>query len=70
MNKKVYGALCGIISMIAVLAFFIWGMIEGSYEHSWMVFIVSGIACAVLGMIKSIKDGKEINEKEDEGKKE
>ncbi len=62
MSKKTYGAVCGIISMIAVVIFFVWGMIEKSYEHSWIIFVVSGISCAILGMINNIRSEKKENE--------
>ena len=34
--------------MVSVLIFFIWGWIEGSYQHSWIIFMVSGMLYAVL----------------------
>lgn len=32
--------------------FFIWGWVEGSFAHSWIIFLVAGGAFAVLGAIK------------------
>ena len=69
MNKNTYGAICGIISMAAVIAFFVWGMIEKTYEHSWIVFVVSGVCCAILGMVNNIKGEKKEDDR-DEDKKE
>ncbi|MBQ7714390.1 MAG: hypothetical protein IJT70_00805 [Clostridia bacterium] len=67
MNSKIYGAICGIISMVAVVVFFIWGgLIEKTYEHSWIVFVISGIACAILGMVSGImKEKKKTDDKND-----
>ena len=69
MNRKTYGAICGIISMAAVVVFLVWGMIEKTYAHSWIVFVVSGFCCAVLGMVNSIKSEKK-DDSPDDGKKE
>lgn len=51
MDKSKKGKICGLLGMVTVLIFFIWGMIEGTYEHSWLIFIVYGIACAALSMM-------------------
>lgn len=40
-KKKLYP----IISIAAVIIFFIWGWIEGTYEHNWIIFL-----CVPLGM--------------------
>ena len=66
MDKKLVGLICGIISMVAVLVFFIWGQFFGGYSVSWVVFVVSGIACAIISMIGNYTREKKEDE---EGKK-
>ena len=52
MDKK---TLNTIIPILAVVIFFIWGWIEGSYRHSWLVFVIAGGAMAVLSGIEKSK---------------
>lgn len=56
MDNK-YKIISIIIPVAAVFIFFIWGWIEGSFAHSWIIFLVAGGAFAVLGAIK--KNNKE-----------
>ena len=55
MSKKSVGGICAIISMVSVAAFLIWGMLAHSYEHAWIVFVISGIACASVSIINRIR---------------
>ena len=51
MDKKTLNTM---IPILAVVIFFIWGWIEGNYQHSWLIFVVAGGAMAVIsGMEKS-----------------
>ncbi len=61
MNIKIIQA---IIPMASLLIFFIWAWIEGSYAHSWIIFIVSGMLMGVLTTIK--KDNEEKDKREAE----
>ena len=56
MDNK-YKIISIVIPIAAVVIFFIWGWIEGSFAHSWIIFLVAGGAFAVLGAIK--KNNKE-----------
>ena len=47
MNRKTINL---IISFSALIIFFVWGWIEGSYQHSWLIFIVAGIAIAFISI--------------------
>ena len=64
MNRKVLNT---IIPMAAVLIFFIWGWIEGSYQHSWIIFMVSGMLMGVLGVLdkNKQKDEQKQNDRDD-----
>lgn len=37
-----------VISIASVIVFFIWGFIEGNYSHSWISFLLAGLAMAIL----------------------
>ena len=56
MNRNMIPAIIGIAS---VIIFFIWGFIEGTYKHAWIIFLVAGLAFVInSGMKKSQKDAK------------
>ena len=44
-----------IIPIATLIIFFVWGWIEGSFAHSWLIFIAAGGAFAVLGVMKKNK---------------
>ena len=54
-----------IIPMLSLLIFFIWGWIEGSYQHSWIIFMVGGMAMVVVRMIYNDKQNKNGADKKD-----
>ncbi len=70
MKAKTYSLIGTVISMLSVVAFFIWGSIEGNYNHSWMVFFVPGIAWVILGALsaKAKEEEKKEEKKNDENK--
>ena len=51
-----------IIPLLSVVIFFIWGWLEGSFQHSWIIFVIGGGA---MGIISSLDKGT----KKDEEKK-
>lgn len=53
MMKKWTPVLC----ISAVIIFFIWGFIEGSYAHSWIAFFIVPLGMAILKALD--KDDKE-----------
>ena len=52
------------IAMISVLAMFIWGYIEGTWEHCWLAVFAGGIAIVICSMVmkNSKKDQEETKE--------
>lgn len=62
MNKKLANLICGIISMAALLVFFIWGQFFHGYGVSWVSFVVAGIACAIIRMIANYSEDKKEEE--------
>ena len=63
MDPKLIGIVTTIISMVAVLVFLILGFFFGLWNTSWIVFVVSGIAIAIVSMV-----GKYTYEKKNETK--
>lgn len=51
-----------IIPLLSVVIFFLWGWLEGSFQHSWIIFVIGGGA---MGIISSLDKGT----KKDEEKK-
>ena len=64
MDKKTLNL---IIPIASVVIFFIWGWLEGNYQHSWIIFLVAGGAMAVVAnMDKNNKVEETKPEKKDE----
>ena len=64
MDKKTLNL---IIPIASVVIFFIWGWLEGKYQHSWIIFLVAGGAMAVVAnMDKNNKVEETKPEKKDE----
>ena len=68
MKAKTYSLIGVVISMLSVVAFFIWGWIEGNYKHSWMIYFVPAIAWVILGALSA--KAKEEEKKAEEAKTE
>ena len=54
--------LCGIYSIVAGVIFVLCGFLLNAWDKAWIVFIVSGAACAITSMIgnnMAKKDGQE-----------
>ena len=45
--------LIALVAMIGVLIFFVWGFLD-SFERSWLIFLVIGIAILAISMF--VKD--------------
>ena len=59
MNKII---LSSFIPLVALIIFFVWGALEGTYQHSWYIFLVAGAAMAILsnvGKNKKNTNGKD-----------
>ena len=49
--------LIALVAMIGVLIFFVWGFLD-SFGHSWLIFLVVGIAILAISMfVKEEKKG-------------
>ena len=46
-KKKKLSLITVIISMVSLIGFFIWGWIEGTYSHAWLVFFLVPIGGAI-----------------------
>ena len=56
MDNK-YKIISAIIPVVALIIFFVWGWIEGTFSDSWFIFLVAGGAFAILSAVK--KNNKE-----------
>ena len=65
MNLKILNT---IIPMASLLIFFIWGWIEGNYQHSWIIFMVGGMAMGVLSAISKNREKESADKHEDDRK--
>lgn len=54
-----------IIPILSVVIFFVWGWIEGTNEHSWIIFMIGGGAMAVLSSMDKNKKKETEKAKED-----
>ena len=63
MDPKLRGIVTSIISMVAVVVFLILGIFFGLWNPGWMIFVVAGIAIAIVSMV-----GKYTYEKKNETK--
>ena len=63
MDKK---TLNMIIPAASLVIFFIWGWLD-TFQHSWIIFIVSGAAMAI---VSNMDKGKNTDESKPEKKKE
>ena len=61
MNRKTINLM---IPFLTLIIFFVWGWIEGSYQHSWLIFIVSGMVYAILPTLGKGKE-KEKSDKDE-----
>lgn len=62
MDKKLIGIITTAISMIAVLIFLILGFFWNLWGKAWIVFVVAGIAIALVSMIGNYTREKKENE--------
>ena len=37
-----------VVSIASVIIFFLWGWLEGSFKHSWLIFIAAGLAMMIM----------------------
>ena len=56
-----------IIPVASVVIFFIWGWIEGSNAHSWIIFLIAG---GLMGVLHTMDTGKDEKKDKDEKDKE
>ena len=58
MNKNYLPAIFGIA---AVIIYFVWGMIEGTYQHAWLIFLVACLADLIVLALISKQDENKLN---------
>lgn len=51
-NEEKTGKICGIIMILATIAFLIWGFIFSGWAISWIVFPIGGMLCGIVGTIR------------------
>jgi hypothetical protein len=42
---------------------FIWGYIEGGYQHSWLAILIGGVISSAISMIRKDKENKDGKDK-------
>ena len=57
--------VCGIISLIGTIAYFIISFLTGTWHISWIIFIIMGLGCLMAKLIFSLKDDEKNNESSD-----
>lgn len=55
-RNELIGKLCGCIMLVATIAFFLIGFIEGGWAVSWFAYVVGGILCAIVAIALSRGD--------------
>lgn len=46
-----------VLSIGSVIIFFIWGFIEGTYEHNWVAFFLVPLGMFILKAVDKGEDG-------------
>ena len=59
-----------LIPMLALIVFFVWGWLEGTYQHCWIVFLVAGGLMTFLPSYQRYKDKDKYSKDKDEDKTE
>ena len=44
------------IPMLSLIIFFVWGWLEGTYQHSWIIFMVGGMAMGIISNMNRQKN--------------
>ena len=57
--------VCGIISLIGTIAYFIISFLTGAWHISWIIFIIMGLCCLIAKLIFSLKDDEKNNKSGD-----
>ena len=56
MDKKTLNV---VIPVASVVIFFVWGWLEHSFTHSWIIFVIAGGAMAILSNMDKDKKTEE-----------
>ena len=54
--------LIPLIPLISVLIMFVWGWLEGSFEHSWIAVMAGGMLSGYLYSVQKKQDAQEKDE--------
>lgn len=55
-GRKIYGAFCGVVMLIATALYFILSVVESSRQSAWIVFPVGGILCGIAAIVAHAKN--------------
>lgn len=55
-RRKIYGAFCGVVMLIATALYFILSVIESSRRSAWIVFPIGGILCGIAAIVVHVKN--------------
>ncbi|HIR53969.1 MAG TPA: helix-turn-helix domain-containing protein [Candidatus Onthovicinus excrementipullorum] len=55
-KNQITGGICGIIMLLATIAFFVTGFVLRAWYVSWIAFPVGGILCAIVNILANIFD--------------
>ena len=54
-EDPVTGAICGVIMLFATMIFLCAGFLQGAWHPGWVVFVVGGLLCGVVNVIRGAK---------------
>lgn len=54
-EDPVTGAICGVIMLFATIIFLCAGFLQGAWHPGWVVFVVGGLLCGVVNVIRGTK---------------
>lgn len=55
-KSQITGGICGIIMLLATIAFFVAGFVLRAWYICWIAFPVGGILCAIVNILANIFD--------------
>ena len=55
-DNPILKQVCGIISLIGTIAYFIISFLTGAWYISWIIFIIMGLCCLIAKLVFSLKE--------------
>lgn len=56
--KKISGGICGIIMLLCTIVYVLISSFTNLWHPAWVIFVVGGLTCAVIGIIGDLFDKK------------